>query len=100
MRLLYTTNTKYSFISSSIVKGVSGFGADLTKFVPKISCRKIARNKIERGIEVKKILFTGGGTIGHVAVNVALIPEFRKYGYSMSYIGSRSGIERNDRNYF
>lgn len=30
------TNTKYSFISSSIIKGVSGFGADLTKFVPDI----------------------------------------------------------------
>ena len=28
-------NKKYSFISSSIVKGVSGFGADLSKFVPK-----------------------------------------------------------------
>ena len=28
-------NKQYSFISSSIVKGVSGFGADLSKFVPK-----------------------------------------------------------------
>ena len=27
-------NKQYSFISSSIVKGVSGFGADLSKFVP------------------------------------------------------------------
>ena len=24
---------------------------------------------------MKKIAFTGGGTIGHVAVNLALIPE-------------------------
>ncbi|MBF0715648.1 pantetheine-phosphate adenylyltransferase [Gemelliphila palaticanis] len=35
------TNTKYSFISSSVVKGVSGFGADLTKFVPKIVSEKL-----------------------------------------------------------
>ncbi|MDO4814537.1 MAG: pantetheine-phosphate adenylyltransferase [Gemella sp.] len=35
------TNTKYSFISSSIIKGVSGFGADLTKFVPKIVADKL-----------------------------------------------------------
>ncbi|MBU0278310.1 pantetheine-phosphate adenylyltransferase [Gemella sp. zg-570] len=35
------TNTKYSFISSSIVKGVSGFGADLTKFVPKLVAEKL-----------------------------------------------------------
>lgn len=35
------TNTKYSFISSSIVKGVSGFGADLTKFVPKSVAEKL-----------------------------------------------------------
>ncbi|MBU0278311.1 undecaprenyldiphospho-muramoylpentapeptide beta-N-acetylglucosaminyltransferase [Gemella sp. zg-570] len=43
---------------------------------------------------MKKILFTGGGTIGHVAVNVALIAEFRKFGYNISYIGSKSGIEK------
>ena len=27
---------------------------------------------------MKKILFTGGGSAGHVSVNVALIPEFKK----------------------
>lgn len=37
------TNTKYSFISSSIVKGVSGFGADLTKFVPKSVSEKLEK---------------------------------------------------------
>lgn len=37
------TNTKYSFISSSIVKGVSGFGADLSKFVPKIVSEKLEK---------------------------------------------------------
>ncbi|MBF0714325.1 pantetheine-phosphate adenylyltransferase [Gemella sp. GH3] len=37
------TNTKYSFISSSIVKGVSGFGADLTKLVPKAVAEKLEK---------------------------------------------------------
>ena len=42
---------------------------------------------------MKKILFTGGGSAGHVSVNVALIPEFKKNGYEISYIGSKTGIE-------
>lgn len=37
------TNTKYSFISSSIIKGVSGFGADLTKFVPSIVAEELEK---------------------------------------------------------
>lgn len=37
------TNTKYSFVSSSIVKGVSGFGADLTKLVPKVVAEKLEK---------------------------------------------------------
>ncbi|MFC7320103.1 undecaprenyldiphospho-muramoylpentapeptide beta-N-acetylglucosaminyltransferase [Halobacillus campisalis] len=43
----------------------------------------------------KRILFTGGGTAGHVIVNLALIPEFQKKGYEIDYIGSYEGIERN-----
>jgi len=43
---------------------------------------------------VNKILFTGGGSAGHVSVNVALIPEFKKHGYQISYIGSKKGIEK------
>ncbi|MCP3026832.1 undecaprenyldiphospho-muramoylpentapeptide beta-N-acetylglucosaminyltransferase [Halobacillus sp. A5] len=43
----------------------------------------------------KRILFTGGGTAGHVIVNLALIPEFQKQGYQIDYIGSYEGIERN-----
>lgn len=35
------TNNKYSFISSSIVKGVSGFGANLTKLVPNYVAEKL-----------------------------------------------------------
>ncbi|AME09790.1 MULTISPECIES: undecaprenyldiphospho-muramoylpentapeptide beta-N-acetylglucosaminyltransferase [Gemella] len=43
---------------------------------------------------MNKVLFTGGGSAGHVSVNVALIPEFKKNGYKISYIGSKKGIEK------
>lgn len=42
----------------------------------------------------KKILFTGGGTAGHVIVNLALIPIFQKEGWEIDYIGSETGIEK------
>jgi len=41
----------------------------------------------------KRILFTGGGSAGHVTVNVALIPRFVASGWDVSYIGSIKGIE-------
>lgn len=41
-----------------------------------------------------KIAFTGGGTIGHVAVNMALIPEAQHKGIECIYIGSKHGIEK------
>ncbi|WP_438347898.1 undecaprenyldiphospho-muramoylpentapeptide beta-N-acetylglucosaminyltransferase [Paenibacillus sp. FA6] len=41
----------------------------------------------------KRILFTGGGSAGHVTVNVALIPRFIALGWDVSYIGSMKGIE-------
>lgn len=41
-------NKQYSFISSSIVKGVSGFGADLSKFVPKHVEVKLEKKVKER----------------------------------------------------
>ncbi|MDQ6423369.1 undecaprenyldiphospho-muramoylpentapeptide beta-N-acetylglucosaminyltransferase [Paenibacillus sp. LHD-117] len=43
---------------------------------------------------MKKILFTGGGSAGHVTANLALIPHFRQEGWSIEYIGSVGGIER------
>ncbi|QWI73102.1 undecaprenyldiphospho-muramoylpentapeptide beta-N-acetylglucosaminyltransferase (plasmid) [Bacillus mycoides] len=43
----------------------------------------------------KKIIFTGGGTAGHVMVNVAIIPELIKMGWDIEYIGSENGIEKN-----
>lgn len=42
---------------------------------------------------MKKIVLTGGGTAGHVTPNMALIPELKKQGYDISYIGSYEGIE-------
>jgi UDP-N-acetylglucosamine--N-acetylmuramyl-(pentapeptide) pyrophosphoryl-undecaprenol N-acetylglucosamine transferase len=42
----------------------------------------------------KHILFTGGGSAGHVTVNTALIPHFEKEGWKVTYIGSEDGIEK------
>ncbi|WP_186579332.1 undecaprenyldiphospho-muramoylpentapeptide beta-N-acetylglucosaminyltransferase [Aquibacillus kalidii] len=42
----------------------------------------------------KRILFTGGGSAGHVIVNLAIIPTFQKEGWEIDYIGSKNGIER------
>ncbi len=42
----------------------------------------------------KKIVLTGGGTAGHVTPNLALIPELKKAGYDITYIGSYDGIEK------
>ncbi|MDD7403753.1 MAG: undecaprenyldiphospho-muramoylpentapeptide beta-N-acetylglucosaminyltransferase [Butyribacter sp.] len=43
---------------------------------------------------MKKIVLTGGGTAGHVTPNIALIPELKKQGYEIHYIGSYDGIEK------
>ena len=42
----------------------------------------------------KKIVLTGGGTTGHVSVNLALIPRLKKDGWEIHYFGSKDGIER------
>lgn len=41
----------------------------------------------------KRIVFTGGGTAGHVTPNIALIKVFRKEGWLVDYIGSKHGME-------
>ena len=43
---------------------------------------------------MKKILLTGGGTVGHVTPNIALIPSLKKLNYEIRYIGSYDGIEK------
>lgn len=50
--------------------------------------------RIERIIMVK-IAFTGGGTVGHVSVNLSLIPTAEAKGHQTFYIGSKTGIERD-----
>lgn len=40
-----------------------------------------------------KILFTGGGSAGHVTLNLTLIPHFQLQGWQTIYIGSENGIE-------
>jgi UDP-N-acetylglucosamine--N-acetylmuramyl-(pentapeptide) pyrophosphoryl-undecaprenol N-acetylglucosamine transferase len=41
----------------------------------------------------RRILFTGGGSAGHVTVNAALIPRFVHMGWDVHYMGSVHGIE-------
>ena len=43
---------------------------------------------------MKRIVLTGGGTAGHVTPCIALLPELRKEGFDIQYIGSYNGIER------
>lgn len=39
------------------------------------------------------IVFTGGGSAGHVTPNLALIAKLQEKGWTIHYIGSRDGIE-------
>jgi UDP-N-acetylglucosamine--N-acetylmuramyl-(pentapeptide) pyrophosphoryl-undecaprenol N-acetylglucosamine transferase len=43
---------------------------------------------------MKRIVFTGGGTAGHVTPNIALIAKLREKDYEIYYIGSYQGIEK------
>ncbi len=43
---------------------------------------------------MNKIVFTGGGSAGHVTANLAIFPKLRQDGWHIEYIGSESGIER------
>ena len=43
---------------------------------------------------MKKIVLTGGGTAGHATPNIALIPRLTELGYDITYIGSKTGIEK------
>jgi len=42
----------------------------------------------------KHIVFTGGGTLGHVMPNIPLIRHYQKEGWKVSYVGSIEGAER------
>lgn len=41
-----------------------------------------------------RIILTGGGTAGHITPNIALIPELKKDGFEIHYIGTKEGMER------
>ncbi len=43
---------------------------------------------------MKRIVLTGGGTAGHVTPNIALLPELKRQGFDIHYIGSYDGIEK------
>ncbi len=43
----------------------------------------------------KTIVLTGGGTAGHVSVNLGLIPRLQEDGWAVHYIGSHQGMERD-----
>lgn len=45
---------------------------------------------------MKKIVFTGGGTVGHVTLNLLLIPKFIEDGWEVHYIGDKNGIEHQE----
>ncbi|WP_372997683.1 undecaprenyldiphospho-muramoylpentapeptide beta-N-acetylglucosaminyltransferase [Lutispora sp.] len=42
----------------------------------------------------KTIMFTGGGSTGHVALNIELIPKFLDEKWTVEYVGSYDGIEK------
>ena len=42
----------------------------------------------------KRIIFTGGGTAGHVTPNIALMEPLLREGWEVHYIGSKNGIEK------
>ncbi|GIP35409.1 UDP-N-acetylglucosamine--N-acetylmuramyl-(pentapeptide) pyrophosphoryl-undecaprenol N-acetylglucosamine transferase [Paenibacillus sp. J2TS4] len=39
-------------------------------------------------------MFTGGGSAGHVTPNLAIIQQLKEKGWSIEYIGSKTGIEK------
>ena len=42
-----------------------------------------------------KIILTGGGTAGHVMINIMLIPMLCERGHEVIYIGSKHGLEKD-----
>lgn len=47
-----------------------------------------------KGLAMKKIVLTGGGSAGHVTPNIALLPALREAGFEIAYMGSYDGIEK------
>ena len=53
-----------------------------------------ATGAVKKGHPMPTIVLTGGGSAGHVTPNLALVPELKKRGYDIHYIGSFDGIEK------
>jgi UDP-N-acetylglucosamine--N-acetylmuramyl-(pentapeptide) pyrophosphoryl-undecaprenol N-acetylglucosamine transferase len=54
---------------------------------------KFLNNPIGGFMSKKKIVFTGGGSAGHVTPNIAIINELHN-DWDISYLGSKKGIEK------
>lgn len=52
-------------------------------------------NQAGGSMEKKRIVFTGGGTAGHVTPNIALMNALKHENYEFYYIGSKKGIEKD-----
>ena len=48
----------------------------------------------EQATGAKRIVFTGGGTAGHVTPNIALMEPLLREGWDVHYIGSEAGMEK------
>jgi UDP-N-acetylglucosamine--N-acetylmuramyl-(pentapeptide) pyrophosphoryl-undecaprenol N-acetylglucosamine transferase len=47
-----------------------------------------------KSLSQKHIIFTGGGSSGHVVPNLALIKKFKSVGWEITYVGSKNGLEK------
>jgi UDP-N-acetylglucosamine--N-acetylmuramyl-(pentapeptide) pyrophosphoryl-undecaprenol N-acetylglucosamine transferase len=56
--------------------------------------KAVQTSRVKGDDAMRKIMFTGGGSSGHVSVNLALIPRFLEDGWAVEYIGSDNGIEK------
>ena len=57
---------------------------------PRFFCRKLQFNKTQPAaytVEVKYLLFTGGGSAGHVTPNLAVMQKLRGK-YRLAYMGT------------
>ncbi len=68
------------------------FSLSVVRFPVRFPRRSIKRADLSYTGSMKTILFTGGGSAGHVVPNLALMRELR-YTYALSYMGT-GGIEQ------
>lgn len=54
----------------------------------------LRRSQMKEASMKKTVLFTGGGSAGHVTPNIALFPQLLAEGCDLHYIGTKDGIER------